>query len=512
MNVRFGGIKNQLGDTMVEVMMSMAILAVILATAYATSSHSLQGGLNAQYRDQALSYAKQQLELIKNADNTSAQAIGGFKVGQPFCIDPSTTQLHSVDSSTKTCPLPVGSSGSSQSQYSIVDSYNSSNKTFAATVQWPSTNANVPNQLTIYYKPHDSFVTTPSSFPPPTSPTQTAPPSVGLSFSGSPTSVAYGGSSTLVWSSTNAVKCVATQNGTGGWNGNKTLSGSENTGPLTATTTFNLTCTGYDGSTVSKNVSVTVAPPPNPTLSFSASPTSISYGGATTLSWSTTNATSCSASGGWSGAKATSGSQQISGITSNQTYYMTCSGQSGSTPANGSASVTVSYPPSISYFYPWPEQYIYTSQGVYRAIYWSSSNTTSCYLSNYGWVGPSGGVGITAYPWQWWTLTCYNAAGASTQRSFQFYYYGSYAVLYQHASFDPNWPGWSRGYGEGAYGTPGDTSSLWTQGHVAFYDRQGNCHDFSPGTTSAFYGFVSWYGMPNDDDSWIYVGHNCSGY
>ena len=35
---------------------------------------------------------------------------------------------------------------------------------------------------------------------------------------------------------------------------------------------------------------------------------SVSSGGAATLSWSSTNATSCSASGGWSGSRSTSGS------------------------------------------------------------------------------------------------------------------------------------------------------------------------------------------------------------
>src|SRR5262249_13459584 len=46
----------------------------------------------------------------------------------------------------------------------------------------------------------------------------------------------------------------------------------------------------------------------------------------TTLTWSATNATSCTASGGWSGTKATSGSQSVGPLTQDTTYSLTCSG------------------------------------------------------------------------------------------------------------------------------------------------------------------------------------------
>src|SRR5262245_5017994 len=52
----------------------------------------------------------------------------------------------------------------------------------------------------------------------------------------------------------------------------------------------------------------TTPPPTNPapTLSFAANPTSVTSGSNSTLTWSTTNATSCSASGAWSGSVGTS--------------------------------------------------------------------------------------------------------------------------------------------------------------------------------------------------------------
>ena len=77
-------------------------------------------------------------------------------------------------------------------------------------------------------------------------------------------------------------------------------------------------------------------PPPVPTVSLNASPTGIATGQSSTLTWSSTNATSCTASGGWSGAKALSGSQSVSPTTTT-TYTLTCTGAGGS----GTASATV---------------------------------------------------------------------------------------------------------------------------------------------------------------------------
>jgi hypothetical protein len=57
------------------------------------------------------------------------------------------------------------------------------------------------------------------------------------------------------------------------------------------------------------------------------------------LSWSSTNATSCTASGAWSGTKAISGTASTGGLTANETYTLTCTGTGGS--ATQSATVTV---------------------------------------------------------------------------------------------------------------------------------------------------------------------------
>ncbi len=83
-----------------------------------------------------------------------------------------------------------------------------------------------------------------------------------------------------------------------------------------------------------------------PSLTFSASPTSITTGASSTLSWSAsgTATISCTAGGGWSGAKATSGSQAVTpGATAS--YTLVCTNSAGSS-GTKTVSVTVSAPVS----------------------------------------------------------------------------------------------------------------------------------------------------------------------
>ncbi len=66
------------------------------------------------------------------------------------------------------------------------------------------------------------------------------------------------------------------------------------------------------------------------TLTFTASPTSIAQGGSTTLTWTSTNLTSCVAMGSWSGTKPTHGSQTINNLTKSGNYTLSCTGTGGS--------------------------------------------------------------------------------------------------------------------------------------------------------------------------------------
>ena len=154
-----------------------------------------------------------------------------------------------------------------------------------------------------------------------------------ISFGASPTTIDAGGYSTLTWSVNNARWCT----GSGAWSGDKGLSGTERVTP-TATSTYTLYCRGDSSKSVSNTITVrsgTTAP----TASLTASPTSIQSGGSSTLTWNSTNATSCTASGGWSGSVGTSGSQSVS-PTATTNYTLTCAGSGGSIARSAQISVS----------------------------------------------------------------------------------------------------------------------------------------------------------------------------
>lgn len=83
-------------------------------------------------------------------------------------------------------------------------------------------------------------------------------------------------------------------------------------------------------------------PPPTTNIkaNYSDGPVNVASGGSVNLSWTSANAAYCTASGGWSGSKATSGSQTISSITSSQTFNIFCTNSAG-VGATDSVSVNV---------------------------------------------------------------------------------------------------------------------------------------------------------------------------
>jgi hypothetical protein len=85
--------------------------------------------------------------------------------------------------------------------------------------------------------PAETASSTQESSPPPEE-QAAAPVPVSVSLSAADDMVASGGSTTLSWTSSGADLCEAT----GGWTGEKAASGSENVGPIDASTTFTLSC------------------------------------------------------------------------------------------------------------------------------------------------------------------------------------------------------------------------------------------------------------------------------
>ena len=93
---------------------------------------------------------------------------------------------------------------------------------------------------------------------------------------------------------------------------------------------------------------------PPPTVSISVAPTTIVLGQSATLTWSAATGASCTASGGWSGTEATSGTQSVTPTaTGTVTYTLTCTASGGAYGGGGgstakSAPLTVTAPSAFT--------------------------------------------------------------------------------------------------------------------------------------------------------------------
>jgi hypothetical protein len=167
--------------------------------------------------------------------------------------------------------------------------------------------------------------------------TVTAPPPPAPTLTLSANSITVGASATLTWSDSGATACTAS--GTG-WSGAKASSGSATETPTAAGTyAYTLMCANANGNSAATTVTLDVTEPA-PTATLSESASSIVVGSTATLSWVSTNATSCTAAGSWSGALATSGSETVTPTaTGTDTYTLVCS---NGTVNSSTSSVTLS--------------------------------------------------------------------------------------------------------------------------------------------------------------------------
>src|SRR3990172_8996202 len=188
-----------------------------------------------------------------------------------------------------------------------------------------------------------------------------APPTVNI-FAGS-TNIPYNSSTTLTWNTTDATSCTASANpASSTWTGSKAtnnMSPGESTGPLiNPTNTFTLNCSGPGGPN-SHSVTLNVGAPAPPTVNIFAGSTNIPYNSSTTLTWNTTDATSCTASANpasstWTGSKATKnmtpGESTGPLINPTNTFTLNCSGPGGPNSHSVTLNVGAPAPPTVNIF------------------------------------------------------------------------------------------------------------------------------------------------------------------
>ena len=141
MRIRLSG--NEHGDTIVEVLIAVAIVSFVLAVAYATSNHNVKSTVDAQEHSQAIKAVQAQLEFLRNQGKTAANDV---------CFD--TSNGTELASSNAACTVsPYGASTQPNYKLQIFQPIGGSNS-YTVTATWPSVFGNgLDSTITMYYRP-----------------------------------------------------------------------------------------------------------------------------------------------------------------------------------------------------------------------------------------------------------------------------------------------------------------------------------------------------------------------
>jgi hypothetical protein len=279
-------------------------------------------------------------------------------------------------------------------------------------------------------------------------------PSVELKLNGQTGTVPIGAgqAAVLTWSTRGTAYCQASQD----WSGNKSADGgTQSVGPVTSTRTYTLTCNNTAGVGATQSVIARLTDPEvQLRINGSTKPVTVPRNGSATLSWSSRYATSCMASGGWSGNKSVGGgSQSVGPIASTTMYTLFCSnsigdragtsvtakvdaGTTGSGTGSGSGTgagtgggtgtgatgsgTTSTTKPTLDLRINGVAGTVNVPSGARVTVTWSAQNVVACKASS-GWTGDkpiSGSQGfgpITAR--RQFVLACRNAKGGYVTKS-----------------------------------------------------------------------------------------------
>jgi len=249
--------------------------------------------------------------------------------------------------------------------------------------------------------------TTTSSVPQVTTtiePVTTIPTTPAVNITANPPNIYFGQLATLSWTSTGAVSCTIDQGiGTVDANGSIMVTPAQ-------TITYTITATGHGGTYNTANVTIT-ATFPRPTAIISAAPATINYGESTTLTWDSTNATSCTMNNSI-GTVSTSGSISVSPAWST-IYTITATGPGGTSHLER-VTVTVVQPrPTVTIISAIPV--LINNIGQSTVFTWTSTHASLCTIDNgIGSVSTSGSISISPTSTVTYTITAIGPGGTAT--------------------------------------------------------------------------------------------------
>ncbi len=155
---------NQLGDTIVEVMISLVVVALAIGLGYGVATRSLKANRQAQERVEALKKVEGQIERLKKRASTDGANSGIFSNSQAFCLVSNNTgpnEIVRID----TPPLVLASDALSGGAYAgcidglyhiSISPKNAAKTEFNIAARWFSIGSNAKEETLITYRIYPS--------------------------------------------------------------------------------------------------------------------------------------------------------------------------------------------------------------------------------------------------------------------------------------------------------------------------------------------------------------------
>jgi len=134
------------GDTIVEVLIAIAIVSLVLGGAYVTTNRSLLATRSAQERGNALKLVESQLEQLKGLSKTDPDAIFGY--GTAFCVPPDNIPVGATDPKCRVNSAGTQTTAEPSYRLSITQTGN----TFSIVNTWTDVGGKITDNVSMVYR------------------------------------------------------------------------------------------------------------------------------------------------------------------------------------------------------------------------------------------------------------------------------------------------------------------------------------------------------------------------
>jgi type II secretory pathway pseudopilin PulG len=135
----------QAGDSIVEVLIAIAIVSLVLAGAYISSNKNVAETQDTQEHSQALEIVQGQAELLHEQ--------GSIDTAHNICFDPSTGNPVPSPPPTPNPCVFAPNGPNTQPRYSLTITGGVGATAYGISAVWPSITGSGNNNVTIYYRP-----------------------------------------------------------------------------------------------------------------------------------------------------------------------------------------------------------------------------------------------------------------------------------------------------------------------------------------------------------------------